>query len=208
MRSSRIKMTKSKLLPLAILLGITLSSGHSHAQVRDSVVVNLYTIVFYEGDTIPYIKLREVVKYGKRRFKSRSEMNQYYKMIRNLKLTYPYAQLAKYKLLEMNEDLKMIKTERERREYINQAEKELRMQYEKDLRKFTVSQGKMLMKLIDRETGATSYDLVKELKGGFSATFWQGVARLFGSNLKVKFDPEGEDKLLNELIGLYEKGLL
>ncbi|NLI87857.1 MAG: DUF4294 domain-containing protein, partial [Bacteroidales bacterium] len=77
-----------------------------------------------------------------------------------------------------------------------------------DLRKFTVSQGKMLMKLIDRETGATSYDLVKELKGGFSATFWQGVARLFGSNLKVKFDPEGEDKLLNELIGLYEKGLL
>lgn len=204
----RMKMLKSKLLPLIVLLGFFLSLSHAHAQVRDSVVVNLYTIVFYEGDTIPYIKLKEVVKYGKRHFKSRSEMSQYYKMIRNLKLTYPYAQLAKYKLLEMNEDLKMIKTERERREYINQAEKELRMQYEKDLRKLTVSQGKMLMKLIDRETGTTSYELVKELKGGFSATFWQGIARLFGSNLKVKFDPEGEDKVLNELIGLYERGQL
>jgi hypothetical protein len=129
-------------------------------------------------------------------------------MIYNLKKTYPYAQIAKYKLLEINENLKTLKTDREKKEYIVNAEKELRNQFEKDLTKLTVSQGKMLIKLIDRETGRTSYELVKELKGGFSATFWQGIARLFGSNLKIKFDPQGEDKILNELIFLYEQGLI
>jgi len=101
-----------------------------------------------------------------------------------------------------------MKTEREKREYIAKVEKELINQYEKELTKLTISQGKMLIKLIDRETGLTSYELVKELKGGFSATFWQGIARIFGSNLKLKFDPQGEDKILNELIFLYEQGLI
>ncbi len=180
--------------------------------VAGQVVVNdsipFYPTVFFEGEYIPHVKLDDVVKVGKRRFKSNREMSQYYRMIYNLKKTYPYAQIAKNKFHEMNEQLKTMKTERERRDYINRAEKELRAQFEKDLTRLTISQGKMLIKLIDRETGRTSYELVKELKGGFSATFWQGVARLFGSNLKSKFDPEGEDKVLNELIFLYEQGLI
>lgn len=168
----------------------------------------LYPTVLFDGEYIPHIKIEDVIKVGKRRFKSRREMSQYYRMIYNLKKTYPYAQIAKYKLLEINENLKTLKTDREKKEYIVRAEKELRNQFEKDLTKLTISQGKMLIKLIDRETGRTSYELVKELKGGFSATFWQGVARLFGSNLKSKFDPQGEDKILNELIFLYEQGLI
>lgn len=168
----------------------------------------LYPTVLFDGEYIPHIKIEDVIKVGKRRFKSRREMSQYYRMIYNLKKTYPYAQIAKYKLLEINENLKTLKTDRERKEYIVRAEKELRNQFEKDLTKLTISQGKMLIKLIDRETGRTSYELVKELKGGFSATFWQGIARLFGSNLKTKFDPQGEDKILNELIFLYEQGLI
>lgn len=174
--------------------------------VNDSIP--FYPTVYLEGEYIPHVKLDDVVKVGKRRFKSHREMSQYYRMIYNLKKTYPYAQIAKNKLYEMNEQLKVMKTERERKEYINRAEKELRAQFEKELTRLTISQGKMLIKLIDRETGRTSYELVKELKGGFSATFWQGVARLFGSNLKTKFDPEGEDKVLNELIFLYEQGLI
>lgn len=168
----------------------------------------LYPTVLFDGEYIPHIKIEDVIKVGKRRFKSRREMSQYYRMIYNLKKTYPYAQIAKYKLLEINENLKTLKTDREKKEYIVRAEKELRNQFEKDLTKLTISQGKMLIKLIDRETGRTSYELVKELKGGFSATFWQGIARLFGSNLKTKFDPQGEDKILNELIFLYEQGLI
>jgi len=191
---------------VAFLVAATVKDVCAQATSTDSLI--LYPTIILDGEYVPHIKIEDVVKVGKRRFKSRREMSQYYRMIYNLKKTYPYAQIAKYKLLEINENLKTLKTDREKKEYIDRAEKELRNQFEKDLTKLTISQGKMLIKLIDRETGRTSYELVKELKGGFSAAFWQGIARLFGSNLKTKFDPQGEDKILNELIFLYEQGLI
>lgn len=191
---------------VAFLVAAAVKDVGAQATSADSLI--LYPTIILDGEYVPHIKIEDVVKVGKRRFKSRREMSQYYRMIYNLKKTYPYAQIAKYKLLEINENLKTLKTDREKKEYIDRAEKELRNQFEKDLTKLTISQGKMLIKLIDRETGRTSYELVKELKGGFSATFWQGIARLFGSNLKTKFDPQGEDKILNELIFLYEQGLI
>ncbi|MEY1638874.1 DUF4294 domain-containing protein [Tenuifilum osseticum] len=191
---------------VAFLVAVAVKDVGAQATSADSLI--LYPTIILDGEYVPHIKIEDVLKVGKRRFKSRREMSQYYRMIYNLKKTYPYAQIAKYKLLEINENLKTLKTDREIKEYINRAEKELRNQFEKDLTKLTISQGKMLIKLIDRETGRTSYELVKELKGGFSATFWQGIARLFGSNLKTKFDPQGEDKILNELVFLYEQGLI
>lgn len=191
---------------LALLMAIAIQNVDAQETSPDSLF--LYPSVFLDGEYVPHIKIEDVVKVGKRRFKNRREMSQYYRLIYNLKKTYPYAQIAKYKLLEINENLKTLKTDREKKEYIEKAEKELRNQFEKELTKLTISQGKMLIKLIDRETGRTSYELVKELKGGFSATFWQGIARLFGSNLKTKFDPQGEDRILNELIFLYEQGLI
>jgi len=195
----------SKIL-LVLLMAVAIQNVDAQTVLSDSLY--LYPSIMLDGEYVPHIKIEDVVKVGKRRFKNRREMSQYYRMIYNLKKTYPYAQIAKYKLIEINENLKTLKTDREKKEYIAKAEKELRDQFEKDLTKLTISQGKMLIKLIDRETGRTSYELVKELKGGFSATFWQGVARLFGSNLKIKFDPQGEDKVLNELIFLYEQGLI
>ncbi|QKG80668.1 DUF4294 domain-containing protein [Tenuifilum thalassicum] len=201
---------KLRFVRYCIILGLVvlLSSNRGIAQEIQVDSLRLYPTVRLDGELVPSVKIKRVVKVGRRRFKNRRQMYRYYKMIYNLKKAYPYAQIAKKKLIEMNEHLKTLKTEKERKEYINQAEKELREQFEKDLRKLTISQGKMLIKLIDRETGRTSYELVKELKGGFSAAFWQGVARIFGSNLKTKFDPDGEDKILNELIFLYEEGLL
>jgi len=191
-----------------ITLALTVSNQAVYAQRPIPDSTRLFPSVVLEGDTIPHISIPEVVKYGRRRFKNRYQMYRYYKLIRNLKKTYPYAQIAKQKLLEMNTHLKTLKTEREKKLYIKQSEQELRAQFEKDLTKMTISQGRMLIKLIDRETGSTSYELVKELKGGFSAAFWQGIARIFGSSLKTRFDPEGDDKVLNELIILYEQGLI
>jgi chaperonin GroEL (HSP60 family) len=95
-------------------------------------------------------------------------------MIYNLKKTYPYAKVANAKLVEMNEHIKTLHSKREIDAYIKETEKEVRAEFEKQLVKLTVSQGKMLIKLIDRETGRTSYELVKELKGGFSAGFGKG----------------------------------
>lgn len=193
---------------IILLFALAVAFTDAAAQTVPTDSLPFYPTVLLDGEYVAHIKIDDVVKVGKRRFRNRREMSQYYRMIYNLKKTYPYAQIAKYKLLEINENLKALKTDKEKRDYIAKAEKELRNQFEKDLTKLTISQGKMLIKLIDRETGRTSYELVKELKGGFSATFWQGIARLFGSNLKTKFDPQGEDKVLNELIFLYEQGLI
>lgn len=192
-----------------IFILIFFCSGGLIAQNYGEITTPLiFPSTIIDGDTVPHIHIKEVVKVGRRKFRSNREMQQYYKLIRNLKRTYPYAQIAKNKLYEMDTHIRTLHSKKEIDAYIKQSEREMRETFEKQLVKLTISQGRMLIKLIDRETGKTSYELVKELKGGFSAGFWQGVARIFGSNLKTKFEPNGEDKVLNDLIILYEQGLL
>ncbi|MHC1705622.1 MAG: DUF4294 domain-containing protein [Tenuifilaceae bacterium] len=157
-----------------------------------------------EGELVPNWLIPEIVVIPKRTFKTKRDYRQYQRMIRNLKIVYPYAKIARNTLMEMNYELQYLKTKREKEQFIDQVEKDMRQQFEKQLTHLTVTQGKMLIKLIDRETGKTSYEVVRELKGNFSAGFWQAIARIFGSNLKAEFDSEGEDKILNELILLYE----
>jgi hypothetical protein len=169
-------------------------------------------VVDERGDTIPHIKLRPVYCFAKPRFKSARQQRRYYaeyaRMIYNLKKVYPYAQIAKQKLQEMDAEFAKIENKKEKKAYINHVEKEMFKEFEKPLKKLTISQGRMLIKLVDRETGRTGYQIVKELKGGISAFFWQSIAQLFGSSLKAKFDANEQDKMLNELIILYENGQL
>ena len=108
----------------------------------------------------------------------------------------------------MSAHLLTLKTEKDKRAYIKQVEREIHEEFEGDLKKLTITQGRILLKLIDREVGETSYDLLKEFKGTFSAFFWQTLARIFGHDLKSEFDPEGEDILLNEIVILIENGQL
>jgi hypothetical protein len=143
--------------------------------------------------------------------KSRSEqrdMRKYRKLIYNVKKVYPYAKLAGQEFREINATMATLKTDRERREYINSVETEIKGKYEEDLKNMTITQGRILIKLIDRETGHTSYDLVQQLQGNVKAFLWQTMARLFGSNLKMTFDEEGEDKLVNDIVVMIEKGML
>lgn len=165
-------------------------------------------IVVIDGDTLPNVLIRQVVVFPKRKFASKRDYREYWRTARNLKVVYPYAQIAKYKISEMEMQYGKLKSESERKEYIRRVEKELRDEFEGKLIKLTISQGRLLIKLIDREVGKTTYSVIKDLQGGFSAGFWQLVARLFGSNLKTEFDEVKEDKVLNELIILYEHGLL
>jgi len=161
-----------------------------------------------DGDTIPYICLREVIIYPTRQFKDQQEQLKYMKLVRNLKKVYPYAKLAKNKFKQINDNLAKLKSESDRKIYTKIAERQIKQEYEEELKGLSVSQGRLLIKLIDRETGETSYELVKELKGSFSAFLWQSVARIFGSDLKDEYDSEGEDKLLEQLILLIENGQL
>lgn len=141
-------------------------------------------------------------------FRRPADMRRYARLIYNLKKVYPIAKAAKYKLQAAEIEMSKMSSDRKRREYVKIMEKELKAEYTPILKKMTFSQGKILIKLIDRETSRSSYDLVKELRGSFSAFFWQGIARIFGANLKDKYDKEGEDKIIEQLIMLYEADLL
>jgi hypothetical protein len=138
-------------------------------------------------------------------WKSKKNYRKYRRTVYNLKKVYPYAQIAKKKMTELDNRYKDA-NDKEKKTIVKQLEKELFSEFEAPLKNLTISQGRMLIKLIDRETGRTSYSVLKEFKGGFQAVFWQSVARLFGNNLKTKYDKDGEDKILEELVEMCENG--
>jgi hypothetical protein len=171
-----------------------------------------YIQVDENGDTVPHVRLQPVYCFARPKFKNARQERKYYqeyaRMVYNMKKVYPYAKLAKQKLAEMDAEFILLKDSKAKKAYIKQMEKEMFREFEKPLRKLTISQGRMLIKLVDRETGRTGYQIVKELKGGFSAFFWQSVAVIFDSSLKMQFDADGQDKMLDQLIILYENDQL
>ncbi len=154
------------------------------------------------GDTIPVIDLPPI-PIGKR-----PDLRKYAKMIYNLRKVYPIAKQANKMLLEAERQMAELPNDKARKAYIKAFEDQVKTTYTPVLKNMTFSQGKLLIKLIDRETSRTSYDLVKELRGGFSAFFWQSIARIFGANLKDTYDKEGEDMVVEQLIMYYEAGML
>ncbi|MGQ1787681.1 MULTISPECIES: DUF4294 domain-containing protein [unclassified Saccharicrinis] len=161
-----------------------------------------------DGDTLPHIYIDEVQIVPPWKFKNKRQRNRYSKMVVNIKKTLPYARLAEKRLDEISASLDSIKGEKKRKEFVKRSEKELFNEFEKPLKKLTFSQGRMLIKLIDRETGDTSYQLIKDLKGGFSAFMWQSVARIFGSNLKQEYDARGDDAMVEHIILMIDNGRL
>ncbi len=160
------------------------------------------------NDTIPMVHLPEVPIYAMRLFDSRRDIRRIEKLIYNVKKTYPYARLAGIKLREYNTMLLEATSDKERRRIMKKAEDEINEQFGPELRDLTFTQGKILIKLIDRETKATSYTLLKDLRGGFTAFFYQGFARIWGYNLKTKYDPSGEDDLIETIVLMIENGQL
>lgn len=128
------------------------------------------------------------------------------KLIYNIKKVYPYARLASLKLWEYEDKLRKADSDRERRKLMKQAEDELEREFGNELKKLNFTQGRILLKLIDRETGDTSYELLQDLRGKFAAFFWQSLARIFGYNLKSDYDPDGKDKEIEEIVTLIEQG--
>jgi hypothetical protein len=184
----------------------------TEANARDSILTtqDIYVAraVVIDGDTLWVADLDEVYIFPTKKFKNRRERRRYTRLIYNVKKTYPWAKLAGDKLAEVEVHMMSLETEKEQKDYMKQVEKELLKDYKDDLKKLTVTQGRILIKLVDRETGDTSYQLVRELRGKISAVFWQALARLFGSNLKSEYEPEGEDRLIEEIVVLIENGQL
>lgn len=161
-----------------------------------------------DGDTVPIIHLPETVVHGRWRPRDQREAARYDKLTRNVIKVYPYARITRELLQEYEHDLARIEREGDQELYVKLAEAELRAEFEAEVKDLTMSQGRVLVKLIDRETGRTSYTLVKELRGGFQAFVWQGMARLFGHDLKSTYDAHGEDKMVEVIVRRIEAGEL
>ncbi len=162
--------------------------------------------IVIDGDTIPIIGLKQVEVYSFGIPHTRKAKRKLTRLIKNVKKVYPWARLAGIQLRKYDKLLVAAKTERERRKIMKIAEKEINKKYGGDLKKLTFSQGKILIKLIDRETGDSSFDLVQDLRGNFTAFFYQAFARIWGYNLKTKYDPNGDDKQIENIVRMIERG--
>lgn len=161
-----------------------------------------------DGDTLPYINLSPVEVFDFRILKTKREVRRNNKLIRNVKRVYPWAKLAGQKLVEYENVLSQLESDREKRQIMKEIEKQIQDEYGGELRKLTISQGKILIKLVDRETGNTSYNLVQDFRGMFVAFFYQSFARIFGYNLKVNYEPEGEDRNIEVIVRMIENGAI
>jgi hypothetical protein len=161
-----------------------------------------------KGDTLPAVDLNSVVIFPPGKFANRKEAARYDRLVYNIRLVYPYAKLAGIKLKQIKAVLDTIKNEKQRKLFLKKSEKELDAQFGDQVRDMTYSQGKILIKLVYRETGASTFAIVKELKGGFSAFFWQTFARLFGYDLKAIYDPQGEDQNIERVLQMIDAGAI
>ena len=176
------------------------------AQVVDTSKVGLGYVI--GSDTVIHREIREVWVYPRRQFRNARLERQYYRLIQRVKKVYPYALKASELLVQYEPEYERLKTDRQKRKLISKVEDQLMDRYKEEFKKMSISDGRVLIKLVDRQTGRTGYDIIKEFRGGFTAAFWQGIARLFRNNLKDEYDPYGEDLLIEEIVILVERGYL
>lgn len=192
-----------------ILLGFRLYGQTDPALVKkDSSSDRMYLLqkVERDGVSLPEVQIKEVAVVATQSSARKTYYRKYDRLVYNLKRVYPYALIVRAKLEGVNEELKQITNESDRKKYIKDFEKDVFKEYEDDIQNMTITQGRLLIKLIDRETRNTSFNLIKEYRGGLTAAFWQGIARIFGTNLKDEYDPYGEDIVIELIIQDIEAG--
>jgi len=185
---------------IVVLLIATFSS----AQDRSSLKIMRAEII--NGDTVLCYDLKSVNVYEQRTFTSLKQKKSYNKLKRDVLKVYPYAKLAGEKLLEYESRMNSLKNDREKKKFLKQVEQDLQDEFGAELTNLSITQGTILLTLIDRETGDTSYELVKQLRGTISAFFWQSLARLFGHNLKDSYDADGDQEMIEDIILRIENG--
>jgi len=178
------------------------------AVAQSEVRGHVLRAVVLDGDTMPLVVLPESEVKARWTARDRRAAEQYDKLTRNIVKVYPYARLTANLLREYEHDLSVIQKGSDQEAYLKLAELELRTEFEAEVKDLTMSQGRVLIKLIDRETGTTSYDLVERLRGTFTAFVWQGLARLFGQDLRSTYDASGDDRMMELIVQRIERGEL
>jgi hypothetical protein len=199
-------MKKAQYLFLLVLLSSVLSRN---VQAQNDVYrENIPPFSLEKGDTLKNMILRDIYVYPPQAFKNKGDEEKYRKLIRDVKKTLPYSKLIYATLIETYEYVMTLPDDKSREEHLSRMEKDLFAEYKPVLKTMTLSQGKLLLKLIDRECNQSSYELVKAFLGPFRAGFWNIFAGLFGASLKSTWDPDGKDAATERVVELVEMGLL
>lgn len=209
-------MNRLSWLILVVVFGVSLSA---YADVAPTQPPQLHVKVFKgkyhtidpaNGDTVLVLVFNEVTVYPPLKFKNKKAEKFYWRTVRDVKRTLPYAKLIAETIVETYEYIETLPTEKERNEHLKRMEKEVFNQYKPVLKKFTKGQAKVLVKLIKRETDQSSYDILKAFLGPLRATFWQGFGRLFGVNLRGDYNPDKnrEDAIIDRIATQVEQGQL
>ena len=197
------------LLWLAMLLIGSIHVARAQGEANDTLQLAMYVKVdraYYQGDSIPNMTLHEFYKTAPKTFKNERQRQKYNKLVRDVRYVFPYAKLTRQILIETYDYLETIKDEKEKKRHIKAVEKGIRKQYEPTVRKITKTQGKLLVKLIDRECGQTSFEMIKAFLGTVKANMYNVISTLFGNNLRKHYDPEGEDREIEQIVRKVESG--
>lgn len=197
-----------KFYKLLVLLIVIIAAIHAKAQEKpatlkmpvmgknDTIKVASTNV---DGEMIPWIPLNEVVIYGQRIFKSPADQIAFNRLRYNVLKVMPYALFAKRRYEQLEKDLALTTNKREQKKLVKACDGEIKQMFNKEIKELTITQGQILTKLVDRELGRTTYDIVKQNKGGFTAFLYQSVARVVGHNLKSTYSPS-EDRDIESII--------
>ncbi len=194
-----------KFIPIIVVIGfLSLKTNLTHAQqsAKDTIVSSA---VIYQGDTIEAKTLSYIYHYSKESLLQANARAEWTRLRNAVYVTFPYAKKAGIVMNDINAHLDVVTKKEERKKYIKSREKELKKEFADPLMNLSVYQGKVLMKLINRETGNNCYEIIKEYKGGFIARFYQTVAFFFGSNLKQPYDKYGDEAEMEKIVKEVER---
>lgn len=205
------------MLRLLLLAAVIIAAaGPAFAQTKEPEVPikkaykGWYKFVDEYGDTVRMIEMNDIYVYPKLKFKNKKQEEFYWRTVRDVRKALPYAKAAGEALLETYEYIQTIPDKKDREKHLSVMEKDIVAQYKPAIMKFTKNQGKVLLKLINRETDQSSYNIVKAFLGTFRASFWQTFGRFFGMNMKAGYNPDKneEDAIIERIATLMEQGVL
>lgn len=199
------------LFVISVMVGLAMSAQEPTLPSVQQPTYRGYSVLIDEqGDTILVLHLHEITCFGDLTFKNKKEEQFYWRTVRDVRLTLPYAKMIAETLVETYEYIETFDSTKEREEYLKKMESALFEQYKPVLKKFSRRQAKVLLKLLRRETSQSGYELVKAFLGGFRAAFWQGFGKLLGVNLKADFNPgeDREDAIIDRIATKLEEGTL
>jgi len=195
-------------LSILVLLG---AAGMLRAQTADETTLVPTVKVsrtLVDGDSIQYMEMSNIYVYPEPTFKSKRQAEAYARLVKNVKRVLPIAKEARQMLIETAEYIETLPTQKERDEHLKRVEAAIVKEYKPKMKKLTFSQGKLLIKLIDRECNSTAYEAIQAFIGPFRSGVWQAFAWMFGASLKKGYDPEGVDRLTERVVLQVEAGQL